>query len=209
MAIVRPLGLVPQSLIQQCLSRVHADDEQRRFHAVVGGGVSDIRHIRAALALDRPYLSLPPFRREAVYLICVVAAGVDAGAHDVQHRPVFLLEAPQQEIVEVLPYLLFQHIAVYLLVADAPALLANAPADHLYLKAVVLHVHTGCQHQHSLRHVCVVQLPPVQQCGILHLLALLLPRFAQLRVHPDFHALRVSLIELFLCHKEFLHDLFP
>ena len=209
MAIVRPLGLVPQSLIQQGLSRVHADDEQRRFHAVVSGGVSDIRHIRAALALDRPYLSLPPFRREAVYLICVVAAGVDAGAHDVQHRPVFFLEAAQQKIVEVLPYLLFQHIAVYLLVADAPALLADAPTDHLYLEAVILHVHTGCQNQHSLRHVRIVQLPPVQQRGILHLLALLLPRFAQLRVHPDFHALRVSLIELFLCHKEFLHDLFP
>ena len=200
---------MPQSLIQQGLSRVHADDEQRRFHAVVGGGISDIRHVRTALALDRPYLSLPPFRREAVYLICVVTAGVDAGAHDVQRRPVFFLEAPQQEIVEVLPYLLFQHIAVYLLIADTPALLANAPADHLHLEAVVLHVYTGCQHQHSLRYVCVVQLPPVQQRGILHLLALFLPRFAQLRVYPDFHALRVSLIELFLCHKELLHDLFP
>ena len=209
MTVVRPLGLVPQPLIQQGLSRVHADDEQRRFHTVVGGGISDIWHVRTALALDRPYFPLPPFRREAVYLIGVVPAGVDAGAHDVQHRPVFFLEAPQQEIVEVLPYLLFQHIAVYLLVADAPALLANAPADHLHLEAVVLHVHTGCQHQHSLRHVCIVQLPPVQQRGILHLLALLLPRFAQLRVHPDFHALRVSLIKLLLGNKEFLHDLFP
>ena len=81
--------------------------------------------------------------------------------------PSFFLNPPQQEIVEVLPYLLFQHIAVYLLVADAPALLADAPADHLHLEAVVLHVHTGCQHQHSLRHVCVVQLSPVQQRGIL------------------------------------------
>ena len=126
-----------------------------------------------------------------------------------QRRSVLFLETGKQKSVQVLPYLFFEHIAVNLLIPYAPALLSDTPADHFHLKPVVLDIHARCQHQHPVRHIRIVNLSAVQQHSVLHLLAPLLPGLAQLRVHPNFHALRVSLVKLFFCHKELLDDLFP
>ena len=95
------------------------------------------------------------------------------------------------------------------MVSDSPAFLANAPTHDLNLKAVILHIHTGGKHKHFFGHHRVVNLAAVEQFGVLHLFAPLLPSFTQFGIYPNLHALRVSLVKLFFRHYEFLHDLFP
>ena len=196
-AVVRPLPLrrlVLEALIHQRLARVYAQNEQRRLHAVVRGRVADVRHLLAALALDGEDAPLVALLGEAVDLIGVVAAAVDAGAQDGELRPVLLAERRRQEGVQIAPHLFLEHIAVYLLVADAP---------------VVLNVHASRQHQHILRHLSVVYLAAVHQFGVFQPLARLLPGLAQLRVHPGFHLLRVALVQHLLGKQELFHDLLP
>ena len=192
MAVVRPLEQDVQAGEHHVLAGVNTDDEQVRPDAVVPRGVAGEGHIHAAAALDGPDTPVGPVFAEPQHLVREVAAAVHAGCQQIKHGAVLLPPAPGQELVQVCPYLPALEVAVDFLVADAPAFLADAPAHHLDLEAVVLGVHAGGQVDHAVRHLGLVVLPALEEQHWLRRVALFLPGQAQVGVDPDLNLLVVA-----------------
>ena len=209
MAVVRPRHLHLQPLVQNALAGVNANREQRRFHAVVLRWVFQVGHIRTAAAFNGKYAPVPSVLAEPQHLIGEVSAAVHAGRYDLHRRAVRLVPRSVQKLVKVFPHRILQKVPVNLLVAYAPAFLSGSPAHDLHFKAVILRIYSGSQHYHIVRHIRLVGFaPPVQVC-FLHGFALLCPRLAQLCVHPCFHQLRVSCVQLFLCLQKLFNYFLP
>ena len=207
-AVVRPPLGDAQALVDKILPGVNANGEQRRLDPVIRGRVADVWHALSALALDGEHIAVELVHGEAVDLVGPVAA-VDARGGNIKRRSILLVKRRQQKSVQIFPHGIFHCVPDDFLIADAPALFADAPAHDFHLETVRLHVHACRQHQHIVRHLRAVQLPPCDKCALVHPIARLFPRLAQLRVDPRFHLLRVPLAQKLGSKLVFLHDFMP